>query len=127
MPDKETILLEKELKKREALERARAKGIERRTKKQLLKKKVKDLRFKQSKIGRTVIAGKIVLGRIGMIAGKVGEGFEKATKGMEKGAKATQQAVRSSPMERAFAQPKGKTKKQPKPFDLNEALKRMPQ
>jgi len=130
--DRETVLLEREYKKRLAVEQARAKGIERISKKRALKKKVKDLRFKQSKVGRTLVAGKIVLGRIGTVAGKVGEGFEKATAGMERGTKATQQAVRGaglSPMEKAFAQPmkKGKKKKQPKPFDLNEALKRMPQ
>ena len=72
--DRETVLLEREYKKRLALEEARAKGIQRISKKRALKKKVKDLRFKQSKVGRTIVAGKIVLGRIGTVAGKVGEG-----------------------------------------------------
>ena len=70
--------LEKELKKRQAIERIRTQNIQKIGKKQALIKKVRELRYKQSQLGRTVTAGKIIFSRIGKITGDVGKGFSKA-------------------------------------------------
>ena len=115
--------IQRELKQRQAVESARGKKIKRYQEKQALMKKVKDLRFKQSKIGRTVTAGKVVFGRIGAVTKGIGKGFERTTQNVGK----SQQTI-SKPQKALIGNAMlGKPAKKKKPFNIDEVLARMPQ
>jgi|LGOV01.1.fsa_nt_gb hypothetical protein len=123
MPKKTMKELQKELKKRQALESVRNKKIGRYYEKKALEKKVKDLRFKQSKVGRTIVAGKVVFKRIGAVSKGIGQGFERTTRQLGKSQRDVSKPEKTLIGESIM----GKPAKKKKPFSIDEVLSKMPQ
>lgn len=116
--------MQKELKQQLVVESLRKKKIKKQQQQQALVKRVKDLRFKQSKIGRTIATGKVVFKRIGAVTKGIGEGFEKATKSIGKSQQDVSKPQRTLIGSPAISKP---MKKKKKPFNINKVLAGMPQ
>ena len=115
--------MQKELRQREKTESKRKQGVTQHQKKMALVKKLKDMRFKQSKFGRTVTTGKAIFGRIGAVTKGIGKGFERTTQNVGK----SQQAI-SKPQKALIGNAMlGQPAKKKTPFNIDEVLSRMPQ
>ena len=115
--------LQKELKKRQVVESVNKQQVQKYQQRKALEKQVKELRFKQSKFGRTVTTGKAIFGRIGAVTKGIGKGFERTTQNVGK----SQQAI-SKPQKALIGNAMlGKPAKKKKPFNIDDVLSRMPQ
>jgi len=137
--------LQAEIRRREAVEQGKQEIKQIGMKRAELKKKVKQIRFQQSGLGRTITRGKKIFSNIGVVAGKLGESFEKTTRGIKPESlpkpqqQVPQQMRMGSPIASAMLgaepqiprpsmpRPSKKKVKKMKPFNMNEFIAGLPQ
>lgn len=79
----EITKLRREIARRKNIEEGRKEMAQREMKKQALKKELKELKFKQSGLGRTITTGKVIFGRIGEGFKRVGQGLAESERRMK--------------------------------------------
>lgn len=130
--------LQAEIRRRESVEKGKQEIKQIGQKRAELKKRVKQLRFQQSGVGKTITRGKKIFSNIGIVAGKLGESFEKVTKDIKPSTLPKSQPIQQMPIgspvtnamvgaEQTLPIKTGKRIRKGKPFNISEFIAKLPQ